>query len=115
MLGLFITCNAQKIEQGSISGIFYRLIKGKDFNTSYTLELNADSTFKLRINLFEGNSQCIGKWKILDNVFIMLNCNEDVNPYEMLSSGYMSEKEYKLQIINKNKIKYKDFVLKRKK
>jgi hypothetical protein len=115
MLGLFVTCNAQKIEQGTICGTFYKLVKWKGYNTSYTLELNADSTFKLHITLFEGSSQCIGKWEILDSVFIMLKCNEDTNPYEMLTSGYMSEKEHKLQVINKNKIKYKDVVLKRKK
>ena len=115
MLGSFFICNAQKIEQRTMCGTFYKLVQLKDFNTSYTLELNTDSTFKLYINLFEGSSQCIGKWKILDSIFIMLKCNEDTNPYEMLSSGYMSQKEYKLQIISKNRIRYKDVVLKRKK
>lgn len=114
MLGLFVNCKAQKIEQGTICGTFYKLVKGKDFNTAYTLELHTDSTFKLLINTAGGNLQCTGKWEIADNVFIMLKCSEDANPYEMLSSGYMSQKEYKLQVINKNKIKYKDFILKRK-
>lgn len=115
MLGLFVTCKVQKIEQGTICGTFYKLVKGKDFNTAYTLKLHTDSTFKLLINTAGGNPQCTGKWEIVDNVFIMLKCSEDANPYEMLSSGYMSQKEHKLQVISKNKIKYKDFILKRKK
>lgn len=115
MLGLFVTCRAQKIEHGAVCGTFYKLVKGKDFNTAYKLEIHADSTFKLLINTAEGNPQCTGKWEIVDNVFIMLKCCEDANSYEMLSSVYMSQKEHKLQIINKNKVKYKDVVLKRKK
>ena len=110
-----IVCKAQTIEQKIICGKYYKLVKGKDFNTSYTLELNTDSTFKLIINTAAGNPQCTGKWKFMDNEFVMLKCNEDTNPYEMLSSGYMSEKEHKLQVIGKNKIKYKDVILKRKK
>lgn len=52
---------------------------------------------------------------MIDREFILLKCSEDANPYEMLSSGYMNEKEHKFQVINRNKIKYKDVVLKRKK
>ncbi len=110
-----LSCKAQKIEQEAIYGTFYKLEKGKDFNTSYTLELNSDSTFTLLINTAAGKPQCSGVWEIVDNEFILLKCGEDADSYEMLSSGYMSQKEHKLQILNKNKIKYKDVVLNRKK
>lgn len=114
IFGLLISCRAQKIDQSSICGTFYKLDKDKHFSSSYTLELRLDSTFTFIISVQDAKPQCNGKWKIVDNGFIMLNCNEDTNPYEMLSSGYMSQRENKLQIINKNKIKYKDVVLKRK-
>lgn len=114
-LGLFITCRAQKIEQEALCGTFYKLNKDKYFSSSYTLELRPDSTFSFIIMVKDAKPQCNGKWKIIDKEFILLECNESSNPYEMLSSGYMSQKEQKLQVINKNKIKYKDFVLKRKK
>ncbi len=115
VLGLFVTCKAQKIEQRIISGTFYKLVKGKDFNTAYTLELHVDSTFKLLINSAGGGPICEGKWEMVDNEFVMLQCSEDANPYKMLSNGYLGQKKHKLQVINKNKIKYKDVVLKRKK
>lgn len=114
-LGLFISCKAQKIGQEALCGTFYKLNKDKYFSSSYTLELRPDSSFTFIVMVKDAKPQCEGKWKIIDKEFILLECKESSNPYEMLSSGYMSEKEHKLQVINKNKIKYKDFVLKRKK
>ncbi|PIF02231.1 MAG: hypothetical protein CR996_01235 [Draconibacterium sp.] len=110
-----LACKAQKIEHETICGIFYKLEKGKDFNTSYTVELKSDSTFFLVVGTAAGKPQCTGKWKIVDNEFILLECGEITDVTEALSSGYMSQREHKLQIISKNKIKYKDVVLKRKK
>lgn len=110
-----LSCRAQKLEHEAICGTFYKLNKDKDFSTSYTLTLNPDNTFTFVIKVQDAQPQCNGTWEMVDNEFILLKCGEDANPYEMLSSGYMSEKEHKLQVINKNKIKYKDVVLKRKK
>jgi hypothetical protein len=112
-LCLFISGKAQKIGQEALCGTFYKLNKDKYFNSSYTLELRPDSTFTFIVMVKDAKPQCNGKWEIIDKEFILLRCNEDTNPYEMLSSGYMSEKEHKLKIINKNKIKYKKVVLKR--
>jgi hypothetical protein len=113
ILAHIVTCNAQIIGQKSMCSTFYKLVKGKDFNTSYTLELRTDSTFVLIINTAAGSPSCKGKWEIVDNVFVLLKCDEDVNSDAVLSSGYMAQKEHKLRIINKNKIEYKDVVLKR--
>lgn len=108
-------CKAQEIGQTSICGTFYKLHKGKDFNVSYTLELNSDSTFLLLLNTAGGNPQCEGRWEIIDSEFILLKCNELTDVTEALTNGYMSQREHKIQIIGKNKIKYKDVILKRKK
>jgi len=114
MLVSFFSANAQKIDQCTICGKFYKLVKGKDFSTSYTLELNADSTFKLFIRVFDGSPQCQGKWKFMGDKFVILNCSEDDNPYQMLTNGYMSQRNDTIQIISKNKIRFNDAVLKRK-
>lgn len=115
MLMSLLSCRVQKLEHEAICGTFYKLNKDKHFSTSYTLRLNPDSTFTFVIKTQDAQPQCNGAWKMVDNEFILLKCGEDANPYEMISSGYMSEKAHKLQVINKNKIKYKDVVLKRKK
>lgn len=115
MIMSLLSCKAQNIGQEAIYGTFYKLQKGKDFITSYTLELNADSTFTLLINTAAGKPQCNGKWELVDNEFIHLKCYEITDVTEALSSGYMSQREHKLQVVNRNKIKYKDVVLKRKK
>lgn len=108
-------CNAQNIGYKTISGTFYRLQKGKDFNTSYMIELKDDSTFTLVVGTAAGRPQCCGNWEIIDNKFILLKCDEITDVTEALTSGYMSQREHQLQIINRNKIKYKDVVLKRRK
>lgn len=115
MLMSLLSCKAQQIEQSEIYGTFYKLQKGKDFNIVYTLELKSDSTFFLHLNTAGGNPQCKGKWKIVDSNFIFLKCNEITDVTETLTNGYMSQREHKVEIISKNKIKYKDVVLKRKK
>ena len=115
ILGFFYTASAQKPEQCTICGKFYKLEKDKDFSISYTIELQPDSTFKLFIKIFEGGSQCEGKWKFIGEKLIALKCNEDNNPYEFLTNRYMSQKEHTVQVINKNQIKFNDVILKRKK
>jgi hypothetical protein len=114
-LGLFVSCKTQEIGQEALCGTFYKLNNDKYFSSSYTLELRPDSSFTFIVVVKDAKPQCEGKWKIIDKEFILLECKESSNPYEMLSSGYMSEKEHKLRIIDKNKIEYKDLVLKRKK
>jgi hypothetical protein len=110
-----LSCKAQTVEQASICGTFYESYKDKHFSTSYTLILNSDSTFSFHIIVKDGQPQCNGKWELVEDEFILLKCGEDANPFEMLSNHYMSQKEHKLQVLNKNKIKYKNVVLKRKK
>ncbi|MCI1720030.1 MAG: hypothetical protein LKM37_03275 [Bacteroidales bacterium] len=115
MLGSFVICNAQKIEQRAMCGIFDKCVNRKYFNieTFYSLELNADSTFTFVINHQDARPKGVGKWKIIDTCFISLEL-EEPSVEECLTSGYMSERKIKMRIININKIKYKDVILKRK-
>ena len=111
---LFLSCKAQKIDQQTIQGTFHKLNKGRDFNSSYAIELHNDGSFILKETHQDANPQCSGKWKIEDGKFVVLKCDEVKDVTETLTNGYMNKREYKLLIINKNKIKYNDVVLKRK-
>ena len=109
------SCKAQMVDKEAISGTFYKLKKGEDFNIAYTLKLRANNTFELLISTIDGKPQCEGKWKMINDRFILLECNNDDNPYETISNTYMSQKEHKIQILGKNRLKYEDVVLRRKK
>lgn len=115
MLISSLSCKAQKVEQEAILGTFYKLDKGKHFSTSYTLMLKSDSTFAFIIKVKDGQPQCDGIWEIVDDKFILLKCGEITDVTETLTNGYMSKREHEIIIINKNKLRYNDVVLKRKK
>jgi hypothetical protein len=103
------SCKVQEIEQNTINGEFYKLFKNRDFSYAYTLKLNADHTFKFVLRI----ETCMGKWELI-NDSIILNCNEE--PIESrISSGYMFQREHELQIISRNRLKYNDIILRRKK
>ena len=55
------------------------------------------------------------KSKIINNEYILLKCNEVVDVNETLTNAYMSTRENKITIVSKNKLKYNNVVLKRKK
>jgi hypothetical protein len=112
---LFLSCKAQKIEQELIQGTFYKLNKDRHFSSSYTLELHSDGSFLLQEKLHEANPQCQGRWTIEDNKFVVLKCDDVKDVTETLTNGYMNKREHKLLIISRNKVKYNDVVLKRKK
>lgn len=114
VLILFLSCKSLMVEQDVIYGTFYKLDKGKDFSSSYTLELNQDGSFVFEIKLHMANPQCKGKWRMVDNE-IFLECEEITDPTKMISGAYMNKREHTLLIVNKNKLKYDDVVLKRKK
>lgn len=110
---LFLPCKAQKIDRETIQGTFYRRNKDRDFSSSYTLELHSDGSFLLIEKLFEANPQCKGKWELEDNKFIVLKCNDVNDVVETVTNGYMNKREQKLLIISRNKIRYNDVILKR--
>lgn len=110
-----LSCKAQKVEQESIYGTFYKLDKDKHFSSSYTLILNEDGSFKLLEKHKDGNPQCNGSWEIVNKEYILLKCGEVADAMETLTNAYMSKREHKVEIISKNKLKYNDVILKRKK
>lgn len=71
-----------------------------DYKEKNELILNNDSTFYLKKN----GTSCSGKWKKENYNTISLKCNES-NLNDIISVGYMSQRRYKVRIINNNKIK----------
>ncbi len=110
-----ISCKVQKVEKVPINGTFYKLEKGTDFKISYTLELRVDSTFKLLFNAPGGKPHCEGKWELKDNEIIILECFKDGDPYETITNTYMSQKTHEVKVLSKNRLKYNDVILRRKK
>lgn len=71
----------------------------------HSLTLKEDSTFIYSIKggkVFNSESKCIGKWKIIAN-HLMLNCNDE-DLLNQLSSGYLSTRSYKIKFISSEKI-----------
>jgi hypothetical protein len=112
MILMAVSCKAQEIDQEAMDGTFYKLVKAKNFGKSYTLELNRDGSFKFMLKQLDAMPQCKGTWQIVVNE-VLLECEEGDNPYEMLSNGYLSQREHTFLILNKNKLEYGDLVLKR--
>lgn len=116
IISIFLmSCIAQKKDRGFYHGTFNAVNQSyKGLPTYYyTLEINQDSTFTYSIKVGLGGSYCSGKWKINKNI-LLIECNEITDPMEGLTRGGMSG-EQEFEILNKNKLKYKDIVLKRKK
>ena len=105
---IFASCKTVSISQ-NIQGRYYK--EGKDYQ--YELNLNNDSSFALTQKYFEVNSTCRGKWQYLSNDTILLKCDEE-DLSAKLQTGYMSEREKKIIVLNKHKIKIGEVILKRK-
>ena len=108
------SCSPLKIGKAGIVGEYQKHETAKNtLSVNHSLILNSDNTFSLSIKMQDANPECDGKWEIKDN-FIYLKCNDTENTIaKALSSGYMKERAYKLEVINKNKIKFKYVTLKR--
>ena len=109
---LLFSCSSLKnVTNENVDGYYSAKVKKHGFTSLYTLVLNKDNTFSFNIKVHGGNPKCNGIWKIIDNN-LLLEC-EEVDVYEALTSGYMSKRENIMHVINKNKLKYNDIILKR--
>lgn len=109
------SCGTLKIEQADLVGEYHKLQTAKNaLSINYNLVLNSDNTFTLSMKMQDANPQCDGKWELKDKKYIYLECDETTDVGVILSSGNMKEKNYKLEVIDKNKIRFKDVILKRK-
>ena len=107
-----LSCKAQQ-NQELFYGTFNAVEKSSKGLPSYvyTLQLNRDNAFLFSIRVDLGGSNCSGDWKIAKNK-ILLECGEVTDPVKALTRGGMDGVQ-EFRIINKNKLKYKDVILKR--
>jgi hypothetical protein len=68
------------------------------------LVLNKNNSFELDFSYRQG---CNGQWKYIAKDTIFIKCNS-VDWTEMLTRGYMSERERKIKVLNENKLKFTD-------
>ena len=106
---LFVFSCKTIVIHDNISGKFYK--KGRDY--SYSLILNEDSSFIFYFKAQDVKPQCEGRWQLLSKDTILLRCNEVKDLIDALSTGYMPKREHKIKIINRNKLKYNQIVMKR--
>ena len=110
---LFCSCSNLKIAtHKNIDGCYYAKVKKYGFTTLYILIINEDNTFSFNIKIQGGNPKCDGKWKIIDKKFLVLEC-EEATMLETLTNAYMNQRLHVVHIVNKNKLKYDNIVLKR--
>lgn len=107
---MFASCKSIAVFQ-NMEGQYYK--SGKDYQ--YSLNLNKDSSFILTQKYFEVNSTCRGKWQNLSADTILLKCDVEEDIIAKLQSGYMTEREKKVIVMSKNKLKLGKVILKLKK
>ncbi len=116
LIVFFTSCSTNKkvLSNDVLIGDFHCTIKGPFPNTStqYFLELKNDSNFLFKISGHDYSSVCSGIWE-KKNDLLFLKCKEEKNVATILSSGYMSQREFKIEILNKNKLKLDKIILKR--
>jgi hypothetical protein len=94
---LSMLCGIGCISNKSLSGT-YKKKTGSTYK--YELTLNSDSTFVLKY----GESECSGKWQRTDDTTVLLKCGEEPI-YNALSSNYMTIRDWKVIVIENNKLK----------
>lgn len=83
------------------------------FRENYFLNLQKDS-FTIKFTPLDASPLCTGSW-ILRGDTISLKCYEEKVITNMLSNGYMNNREYQIKIINKDSLKliHENVILKR--
>lgn len=105
---LLFVCQCTPVNKTITHGTFY--IEGKDFK--YSIDINRDSTFTIKLQNMEVIEMCNGQWHYIDKNTIHLLC-DSANLSEMISTGYIPEREKYIYVVNSNKIKMDQVVLKR--
>lgn len=108
ILFIIVFSTSCKTSNYSLVGSYER--KGKDF--TYLLILRKDSTFIYSEQYQPYLSRCDGKWSSKGNDSLMLECY-DVHSLAKFSVGYMGQRDHKIKVLNKRKLKMGKFVLKK--
>lgn len=108
---LIISCKTPKtsiVQQ--VQGHFHK--SGKDFEIN--LVINSDKTFSLEESYGKASVGCDGKIIMDKESLMLIKCDSIKEKEELIATGYMKQREHKIKIISRNKIKYKDIILRKK-
>ncbi|MDY0930812.1 hypothetical protein [Chryseobacterium sp. CFBP8996] len=105
LFNMLFSCNSAR--KNLIAGSFEN--KGEDYH--YSLILNYSNNFFLSKKYFEVNASCKGV-RITKKDTITLKCNEEEFPAQILT-GYLPQRELKIQILNKTELKLDNLILKK--
>jgi len=95
-------------------GYYKKYHQKRGYDQVISLTLHKDSVFILSDKWFEINSTCTGKWFVVSKDTIVLRCFDEKFPAQ-ISSGYLNEREKKIIVLGKNKLKLDNSFLKRSK
>ena len=124
-LFLLLSCNSNRFISDKLHGTFNGVEFYYDEKTNrkhplwgVKLELKQDGTCVLRKSHSLAGRYCFGEWTMVNEKLVKINCNR--NPEldgiaKSLIGGNAIEGKLEVKIINKNKLKLDDVVLKRKK
>lgn len=119
ILILFLSCKIQQFTIVSLYGTFDGIESGKiPLFTYVSLELNRDNTCTLKKTFDLSKIECRGEWAILNGDLIKIKCNN--NPVlsdieKALQGGSYIEGNLEIKVLSKNKLKFGNTILKRKK
>ncbi len=119
VLSLLLSCKSQQLTLNTLSGLYDGVEVISDNALSYyvELELKQDRTCVLRKTLDLAKIECRGEWSIINGNLIEIKCNSNLALSDMekaLQGGSFIEGNIEVEILNKNKLKLDNVVLKRK-
>ncbi|WP_294250471.1 hypothetical protein [uncultured Chryseobacterium sp.] len=123
IIGYFILCisfvscaSAKQISENNIIGVFYNK-KSSTRNTlgyEYTLKIERENRFSLFQRFQDASPRCDGYRELKDGV-LLLKCTDNESAIDKLSNAYMNQRDFKIKVINKNKLELSNrIILKRK-
>ncbi len=107
ILLILSTCYSNIAQDNNITGVYYK--KGVDYE--YNLILKKDHSFYLKKRYQDAKPTCEGEWELSKLNLILLKCNKSDKLHEILSSGYMKDRELTIEIIAKDKLKMDNVIL----
>lgn len=109
-LSIFLSSCCLYLKNTNIEGTYIVVDKRFGPPVKYILEIKNDSTFCFQIIGPDARPRCEGKWNCKGNR-LLLRCNEIESFEEMLTNGYMSEREHLFRIVDNKSLMYEDLLL----
>ncbi|MCJ7936185.1 MAG: hypothetical protein MUW56_21775 [Chryseobacterium sp.] len=106
----------QQIDENNIVGVFYckKLSTKNKFGYEYTLNIEKENKFSMFQRFQDASPRCSGIWELKDG-FLFLKCLDTESITDKLSNAYMNQRDFKINVKNKDKLELENhIILKRK-